>query len=183
MNDLLRYRGERLPIRLVLTVAVLLAVAVVAISARVDAGTLAINVALNALLFMQFRLWDDLVDVDVDRTRFPDRVLCQPIRLTKFWLTLLVLFAFNGAVLLLKSRQSVLVFVALNAVFFVWYHARSYFSRFANVMVVLTKYPVIAFVVAGAPMPQNRTPVIAITSVVYACACLYEFLHNNRGQK
>ena len=185
MNDLLRYRRERLSVGLVLTVAVLLMLAGMTVSARFDAATIGWNVVLAALLVIQFRLWDDLIDIDIDRSQYPDRVLCQMESTTQFWLGMQLLFAINCAAIgFSKSWTEAMIFVAMNAVFFVWYHAvRRYFSRFLNVMFVLAKYPAFTLVIADAPALKNKTSVIISMAVVYAGACLYEILHNIRDQK
>lgn len=185
MNDLTRYRRERLPGTLVLTVAVLLALAGMAATTQFDAAIFCWNLILAAVLMIQFRLWDDLMDVDTDRLQFPDRVLCRLESHRPFWLGVLLLFAINCAAIgFFKSWTTAVVFVSLNIVFFVWYYlVRGYFSRFLNVMFVLAKYPAFTFVIADAPALKNRIPVIISMVAVSVVACLYEILHNKRDHK
>ena len=182
MNDLLRYRRERLPAALVVTVAVLLTIAAALGSARVDSVTFSCDVLMAVVLVVQFRLWDDLADAAHDRVQFPNRVLCQVERHNNFWLVVLVLFAFNGvAIWCLKSLTATVTHLALNALFLAWYHmVRGYFDKSLNAWFVLTKYPVLVFILADPSQPmENKTRVFASTAIVYVAACLYEVLHNS----
>lgn len=185
MNDILRYRRERLPMALVLSVAALLTVAATAASGRVNAADVVWNVALAGSLVIQFRLWDDLNDIDHDRINHPDRVLCRLESHSHFRFVLAILFAINsGALSLLKSPQTATVFIVLNIVFLLWYRVlREYFAAFLHVHVVLIKYPVFAFLIADDPTAKNKTSVVLMMVVVYGGACIYEYLHNRQGQK
>ncbi|MBC7965883.1 MAG: hypothetical protein H7Z17_08155 [Fuerstia sp.] len=185
MNDFLRYRRERLPMPLVLSVAALLTVAATAVSERVRAADVVWNVALAGLLMIQFRLWDDLNDIDKDRIDHPDRVLCRLVSHSHFRFVLAILFIINSVALSLsKSPQSATVFVVLNVVFLLWYSVlRGYFNAFLHVHLVLTKYPVFAFLIADEPTSKNKTSVVLMMVVVYGGACIYEYLHNRHARK
>lgn len=185
MNDILRYRRERLPMALVLSVAALLTVAAIAASGKVSAADVVWNVALAGLLVIQFRLWDDLNDIDLDRISHPNRVLCRLESHSHFRFVLAILFAMNSVALSLsKSPQSATVFIVLNIVFLLWYRVlREYFSAFLHVHVVLTKYPVFAFLIADEPTAKNKTSIVLMMVVVYGGACIYEYLHTRQGRK
>ena len=185
MNDILRYRRERLPMALVVSVAALLTVAAPVASGKVSAADVLRNMLLAGSLVIQFRLWDDLNDIDHDRINHPDRVLCRLVSHTPFRIVLAILFVMNSVALsLLKSPQTATVFIVLNIVFLLWYRVlREYFSAFLHVHVVLTKYPVFAFLIADEPTAKNKTSIVLMMVVVYGGACIYEYLHNRQGRK
>ena len=181
MSELLRYRRERLPLRLVLTVSLLLAAAAAIAVSSYGWTALLWNLVLAALMFVQFRIWDDLADIERDRDEFPGRVLCNVSQRTPFWFAVVGFFMTAGlGILCLKSQVSAITFGALNMLFLLWYHAiRRFFGRLLNVIAVLAKYPAFVFVIADAPI-QYRARTATIVSVVYVGACLYEVLHNKR---
>lgn len=185
MNDLLRYRRERLPMELVLSVAALLTIAAAVLSERWPLADVLWNVVLAGFLVIQFRLWDDLQDINNDRISHPDRVLCRLVSHSHFRIVVVILFVLNSIALsLTKSLHAVTVFVVLNAVFLLWYRAlRDWVGTFLHIHFVLTKYPVFAFLLADEPLSKNRTSVLLILAVVFGGACFYEFLHNRQPGK
>lgn len=185
MIDILRYRRERLPIALVLSVAALLTIAAAAASDRVRPADFVWNMAISGVLVIQFRLWDDLNDIDIDRINHPDRVLCRLVSHSHFRIVLVILFVTNSVALsLTKSLHAATAFIVLNAVFLLWYRVlRKHFREFLHVHLVLTKYPVFAFLIADEPTLKNRTSVVLTMVVVYGGACIYEYLHNRPGRR
>lgn len=184
MNDILLYRRERLPLALVLSVAALLTVAATASSETVRVADVVSNLALAGFLVIQFRLWDDLNDIDHDRLQHPDRVLCRLVSHSYFRFALAILFVLNSVALsLTKSPPAVTVFIVLNVVFLLWYSVlRGWFGKSLHAHFVLTKYPAFAFLIADEPTSKNKTPVV-LMMVVYGGACIYEYLHNRHARK
>lgn len=185
MNDLLRYRRERLPMALVLSVAALLTIAATVLSGRWPIADVLWNVVLAGFLVIQFRLWDDLNDINNDRISHPDRILCRLGSHSHFQIVVVILFVLNSiALTLTKSPNAVAVFVVLNAVFLLWYRVlRNWFGTFLHVHLVLTKYPVFAFLLADEPLSKNRTSAVLMLAVVYVGACIYEFVHKRQPAK
>lgn len=181
VNELLLYRRERLPTALVLTVAALLVAAATAVSESFGAADVVRKMAIAGLLVTQFRLWDDLNDIDHDRTNHPERVLCRLVSHSHFRIVLVILFVINSlAVSLSKSPLVATVFFVLNVVFLLWYRVlRDSFGTFLHVHLVLIKYPVFAFLIADEPASKNKITVVVTMAVVYGGACIYEFLHNS----
>ncbi len=182
MNNLLQYRRERLPGKLVLTVAILLTMAGALVSGATNRVELALDLMLAVLLVSQFRLWDDLQDVDSDRIQHPDRVLCRQTSLRQFRLAGAIMFVVNCAsVLASKAFSTVIVFAATNLAFYIWYNSlRSYFPSWTNSIFVLTKYPAFLFVLVDGSGLRDKTPLVIAMIVVFSAACIYEVLHNLR---
>ena len=182
MNSLLQYRRERLPGKLVLTVAVLLTMVGVLVSGATNRLGVAVDVMLAVLLISQFRLWDDLQDVDADRIRHPDRVLCRQASLRPFRVAVATMFVVNcAAVLAAKAFNTAIIFAAINMVFYIWYNAlRSFFRSWTNSTLVLTKYPAFVFVLVDGSELRDKTSLAVAMIVVFAAACIYEVLHNLR---
>ncbi len=182
MNNLLEYRRERLPLKLVLTVAFLLTMTGALVSGSANRVKLALDFMLAVLLVSQFRLWDDLQDVDADRVRHPDRVLCRQSSLRQFRLAVAIMCLVNcAAVLASKSLTTAIVFAASNMVFYIWYNVlRSFFRTWMSSIFVLTKYPAFLFVMVDGRELRDKTSLAVAMIVVFAAACIYEVLHNLR---
>jgi|GEM_PF-1252728 len=148
------------------------------------ASTWMLNIVLAALLVMQFRLWDDLSDVDSDRGIFPERVLCQAKSLVGFRIVLGLLFAVNVILLAAyKSELALITFLVLNFLVFAWYSVRervrigSVFSQ----TIVLLKYPAFVFLLGShAGVPERMLNSSYSMSLTILCFCIYELLHDNR---
>jgi hypothetical protein len=170
---------------LVLSVAALLTIAATVVSGRWPVADVLWNVVLAGFLVIQFRLWDDLNDINNDRISHPDRVLCRLAAHSHFQIVAMILFVLNSIALsLTKSLHTVTVFAVLNGTFLLWYRAlRDWFGTFLHVHFVLTKYPVFAFLISGEPLSGRKASVVLMLTVVYGGACIYEFVHNRQPAK
>lgn len=142
-----------------------------------------INFALACTLLIQFRLWDDLNDLERDRLDYPQRVLSKTASLTPFRLALAALFALNFALLAFTRPWPILsIFLILNAGFFVWYRASAFF-RINNAFgyhVVLLKYPTFVFLIAPVGDGTLTPAATCAMGMIYFCFCVYEVLHDLR---
>ena len=181
-NELLQYRRERLPLRLVLTVALLLTMTAAFVSVATSLQRLASDWMLAILLVCQFRLWDDLHDVDSDRIKHPHRVLCRQTSLRQFQLAVVILFVINStAIFASRAFNTAIVFVATNIVFFIWYHKlRSFFPPSMNTSFVLSKYPAFLFLLVNGSESRQKVFLAIAMIIVFAAACAYEVIHNMR---
>jgi len=148
------------------------------------ASTWILNIVLAILLVMQFRLWDDLSDVDSDQSFYPERVLCQAKSLVRFRIVLGLLFAVNVTLLAAyKSERSLITFLVLNFLVLAWYSVRGR-VRFGSVFsqtIVLLKYPVFVYLLGShAGGPERMLNSSYAMSLTFLCFCIYELLHDNR---
>ena len=148
------------------------------------ASTWMLNIVLAALLVMQFRLWDDLNDVDSDRSFSPERVLCQAKSLVGFRIVLGLLFAVNVTLLAAyKSELALITFLVLNFLVLAWYSVRER-VRIGSVFlqtIVLLKYPVFVYLLGSqAGGPERMLNSSYAMSLTFLCFCIYELLHDNR---
>ena len=140
------------------------------------------STGLAFLLILQFRLWDDLVDVQRDRHGHPSRLLCRAESLTGFDVLLGVLSVLNGFwISQLGGIIPLLVFWLYTLLLGLWYWLRPSRSpgRDYGYHVVLTKYPLFVYLLSGhssAPIPRLLLSLL----LVYFCFGVYELLHDRR---
>jgi hypothetical protein len=147
-------------------------------AAAVPASALIVAVGLTTLLFVSFRLWDDLEDVDRDRVFSPDRVLVTANRL---WFHLLhAVLLIVSAMLFAQEADGLPIFLAMMAAAWVCYRTlRPWLSdaqwRFG---ILLMKYPLFTLLVVKAigGEASARLAIAALSS--YAAACGYEAWHH-----
>ncbi len=148
------------------------------------ASTWLLNLVLAVLLIVEFRLWDDLSDVDIDRVHFPDRVLCQSKSLVGFRIVLGLLFAVNVILLAAnKSELALIAFLVLHFLVLAWYSVRGR-NRLSSVFsqtIVLLKYPVFVYLLgSNAGGPGRLLTSSYAMSLTFLCFCIYELLHDSR---
>lgn len=183
ISELVRYQRSRMPALLVGSLMMFLCTAAMATEWPATASSWLHNIVLAAFLVMQFRLWDDLSDVDSDRREFPQRVLCQAKSLVGFRMLLGLLLAANVTLLAYKSERSLIAFLVLNFLFLVWYSVRGR-MRFRSVFsqtIVLLKYPAFVYLLSsnavGHESMVNSSYAMGLT---FLCFCIYELLHDSR---
>ncbi len=177
------YARERLPIRLVLPAAIFLTTASLAASARITVPEVLVDLVLASLLVIQFRLWDDLCDLDRDRIDHPQRVLCRLSSHRVFDALRIGLFAINlVAIGIFKSQVAVIVFITVNLLFVLWYRSlrRWFIDRLGGWHVVLLKYPAFVLLLGDDLATSSVLPLGLSMVVVYLCFCLYEILDDDR---
>ena len=170
------YWRERFPWRIFLPVIVFLAVPSL-LSA--GASRLAILLLLLLLVF-QFRLWDDLGDVETDRIEFPERVLCRRRSVAPFyWLWLAV--AMGVVVLLWGHRPLLVCYLVTVTAFFLWYRFLApHAPPVLRYHVVAVKYPIFVYFAAGLSSESRGPLVVATMALVYLTFVVYEPLHDPR---
>ena len=115
---------------------------------------------LAALLIVQFRLWDDLADLQHDAHHHPQRVLVRTVHRYKFVLLCVVATLPSVWILWLwRDLAQLLVYAGLCAVMGTLYTASSQWPRIARGHLVLLKYPVFTWLCAVNPQPY-RTVVV-----------------------
>jgi hypothetical protein len=183
MNDvLIAYLRERFRLKVFGPAATMLAAAALwATGLRPTAASVALALGVGVGLLLQFRLWDDLEDLERDRVRHPERVLvgANPVQ---FQLIGIILAGANVLILAVLSPIAALGLVGLDISFLIAYTTlRRWLSdRVWRFHVLLLKYPVFVCLIAapvGRVLPWR---LLAASCVVYVCACTYETLHDRR---
>lgn len=140
------------------------------------------DLAIATLLLLEFRLWDDLSDVQIDRARHPNRVLPRSAHLASFWWLLAIVATLAGVVAAWsRTWQGIAAFVAIHLLLAAWYRMpRRTVWETANYHFVLLKYPAFVVVLSmrhGASW--GVTLIIALLSI-YLALCVYEVWHDDR---
>lgn len=136
--------------------------------------------ALRAFVFtLAFRVWDDLEDRGVDRILHPERVLASTSRVAPFMALILGLWAV-GTTLLFPLSDLLPRVVALGiagVTLSAWYASRrsENWNRVAGGLIVLVKYPLIAYAVAPALPTVTSARTVIVLAVLYALICVYEY--------
>ncbi len=131
-------------------------------------------------LLLQFRLWDDISDIDRDRQKHPDRVMARAETLLPFIYLTAALFTVN--LLLLAAQpgppRRLWVFLLLNAAYLLWYNLLRgiLHSRVFAYHVVLVKYPVIVFFLSGDG--GDMWSLLLAVVMVFISFSMYEALHD-----
>jgi len=175
------YVAERLPARLMLPLAGVLALAAAG-GGWHSARTLAADAGLALLLVAQFRVWDDLADRERDARARPHRVLVCAASVTPAVHLCVGLSAIGLTWTAIRDggASSLAILVALNVVLAVWYARRGPRTA-AGDHVLLAKYPAIVLVTAGARAAANPAGVLLAAAAVYLGACVYEACHDRTG--
>ena len=183
-SELLRYRRTRMPVTLIGPLTMFLCTAALATGWPAAASTWMLNLVLAVLLITEFRLWDDLSDVDSDRVIFPERLLCQTKSLVGFRIVLGLLFAVNVILLAAnKSELSLITFLVLNFLVLAWYSVRGRirFSSVFSQTIVLLKYPVFVYLLSSNTGGRESMLTSSYAmSLTFLCFCIYELLHDSR---
>ena len=181
IEDLTRYARTRFTARVYLPLALFLCVAAAAGVVPGRPADFAVAMVVAYALVFQFRLWDDLADRERDRRNHPERVLANSRSIRVFVFLLVVVFAVNLGVFVLRVDTSrVLIYLLMNGAALVWYlRLRSLVTdATASAHVLLLKYPVIVYLLGGW-FPRGSVGYLTLSmALVYLCFCIYETLHD-----
>ena len=125
---------------------------------------------LAVFLLLQFRLWDDLADLRMDRIHHPQRVMSRSLSTGLFVGAAGLLAVVCGALTAWSDPRKLIVLAGLTILLLVWYRVRPP-ELTLGYHVVLIKYP--AFVYLLSPAPSRRA-----LPFVFFGACAYEVLHD-----
>ena len=144
-------------------------------------GHALIDMLLAALLLAQFRIWDDLADVPIDRRVDPNRTLCTTLHRKAFQLIVIGL-AITAAGLLVSTADpaapGLLGGLTLLMVCWYWFPPRSSWSGL-NYHVVLLKYPAFILLIDSRRAPLSGDTTILQTIIgVYLLLCVFEVCHD-----
>ena len=183
------YLRERYPARRFVPLALLLGGMGILASPELARVTLedaarawARGTSLAYLLVLSFRVWDDLQDREVDAVRHPERITVRADRVSPLrWLSWILIDIAGLLVMLGPQRmERLLVLVALGVALMLWYLVRDAAGRtpIAAAVVVLTKYPVIAYLAAPAVLWEDGGLLRAAPFLLalYLFLCVHEVL-------
>ena len=97
------YLSSRVPFRLFVPLAAFLVSAGFASVPSADMTHWLLATVVAFLLVLQFRLWDDIADLERDRAQHPQRWMCQSDDLSPFYSAAAILVVTNACVLTLMS--------------------------------------------------------------------------------
>ena len=186
MSALARYARERLPLQVfgpALVCLVCLAWWAASAAMPPEPTVVARSAAVVLVLLLQFRLWDDLADLDADRATHPGRVLARST-LAPFHLALAVL-TLSAFIVSVTRPMALAGILLLDAAFLYAYwrlrrHVRDEVWRFG---ILLLKYP--AFVAIAALVASDSfegVRLVLAAAAAYAGAVVYEDWHTRRAR-
>jgi hypothetical protein len=144
----------------------------------------AISFTMALLLVFELRLWDDLCDVDRDRSEHPERVLGGSASLWPFWALVGLLMAINFALaILLRGWLVAAMLLGLHVLLAAWYGVRSQtpWLPVVSYHVVVLKYPVIVWMLGALTAADLVGPPLLLSAaMVYLILCIYEVAHDKQ---
>jgi 4-hydroxybenzoate polyprenyltransferase len=174
---LLAYARERLtPGRLLPAGLLVVAATLIGRGWSRDAGT-ASDVAVAFGLVIAFRMWDDVMDRERDRSKHPERVVVRASSTTPL-IVAAAAVAIGAAILVGSARgfASLSILAIYTAVL-----AASYATRGARTAIrewlLLLKYGVFTLALIGVPAAWTPRALLSAAGA-FAAACIYEWWHD-----
>lgn len=178
-NRLRDYVAERLPPGQFVPLPLVLLLASLVGGREIHLGGLALQLGLALSWIFQFRLWDDLHDLEQDRKQHPHRVLVGTQSLAHFrWVAGLVsLGNFVAAGFLLSWTIAFTLLLPLNLILAALYRTGG-IPRLLHAQIVLIKYPGFVLMLSGGIAGLSAETGIAILLIHFTFA-VYELLHDS----
>ena len=129
------------------------------------------------LLLLWFRLWDDLCSMKKDRIRSPERITVNPFYTRSLWIWLFVLSVISfSLILIFYGFIMTIIMIIFSAIFIVIYLFHEKLNQLHYDLLVLIKYPVIAFTVSSAtsPLKDKIIPLL----IIYLITLVYDVFHD-----
>jgi hypothetical protein len=181
IHELLNYRRERFPLGIFAPLAIFLFTASLSAGWYLTTLEAFCHLLLSLSFVFQFRLMDDLADVDRDQREHPERSLSRATALAPYVAMLVVLITLNCvSVVLLKSLPRLAAFLCLTLAMGGWYAVpgRRCCGGVPNYHVVLLKYPIFVYLLSPMVWDSGAVSLFCGMVAVYLCFCIYETLHD-----
>jgi len=171
------YLSERFRARIFVPLALVIAAA--ASGGVLTMTRFGVDAGFALLLLAQFRSWDDLADRGRDAIAHPERVLTRVSSIAP-------IVAFSGALAILNiclavqrdaSGIAVTALVTLVGLLGAWYALRTVRTAAGDVL-LLSKYPAMVIVVAGARVLNTPVQIVCAALALLLAVCLYEVCHD-----
>jgi hypothetical protein len=175
---ILRYFKERFNVCLFIPLSVFLAIgSETSVLNFTDKFDIFIRAASALLLLLWFRLWDDLCSREKDKKAVPDRITVDPHNSKVLWKWFFILFFMSlFLVYALHHATMLLVTIVLAMLFVLFYALRNRLNQIIFDLLILIKYPIIAFVVSSenTPFQDKIFPLL----MIYLILVVYEVFHD-----
>jgi 4-hydroxybenzoate polyprenyltransferase len=177
MTLLLAYARERLRAGRLLPAGLLVVFAVLAGRGWSWGAATAADIAAAFALVIAFRMWDDVMDRERDRSRHPQRIVVRASSTVPF--TVAAVAVAIGAGILVgvtHGPASVGLLAAYSAVLAASYATRGPRSAVRE-WILLLKYGVFTLALVGLPAALTPRGLLS-AAAAFALACVYEWLHD-----
>lgn len=179
-----QYLCTRFPVVQFVPLAVFIAAAGLAPAPPGPLSEWVMAAALALILVLQFRLWDDIADRERDCESHPERVICQTRNIKPFLVAALSLTVLSGLLLAWYHGQNTrsAAYLLLCVTLFAWYRLRPTptASGLLNSMLVLLKYPVIAWLISTPGAVSDAPLLCSCLFSVYLIFIIFEILDDHR---
>lgn len=158
VSELARYAASRLGTARIVALTVLVIAVSLAISTHRSPTDIGTSALLAGLLIAQFRLWDDLADIDFDRIHHPRRILVTSRNVRTYFILVAFLAVLNAAIIAaLRSPAQLIAYMLLLAGTATLYRRRAWSGawRLLRTQLVLIKYPVFLYLCASDGIPEH----------------------------
>ena len=178
MTVLTKYIQERFKFRVYIPLSIFLATgSEFSVLYKMNTGEAIKRTVSAFLLLLLFRLWDDLYFMEKDRIRDPERITVNPLYNGPLWIRLIMLSVFSFLFILVSySILMTTVLIIFTLVFLSFYFFNKLLGQLFFDLLVLLKYPVIAFIISSerTPFRDKILPLI----IIYLVTLVYEVFHD-----
>ena len=170
-KDLAAYVSSRLAIARIALLWLALSACAVLMSPALSSTAVIFTLTLMAILILQFRLWDDIVDRHVDAIIHPQRSLVNTFHVQRFIYLCAGLCVPAVIALSYLDETHWLGYGVLLVAMAIFYASTSALPRLIRAHLVLLKYPIFIWLCAS---NANPTQWLRYGMVVYFALCVYE---------
>jgi hypothetical protein len=170
-KDLAAYVSSRLAIARIALLWLVLSACAVLMSLTHSSAAVIFSITLMAILIIQFRLWDDIVDRNVDAVIHPQRVLVNSDHIQRFAYLCGGLCVPVVIVLSYFDETHWLSYGVLLLAMAIFYATTSALPRLIRAHLVLLKYPIFIWLCAS---NANPTQWLRYGMAAYFALCMYE---------
>jgi hypothetical protein len=170
-KDLIAYVNSRLAIARIALLWLVLSVGAALLSSALAFTSAIFSIVLMAILIVQFRLWDDLVDCHVDAVIHPQRTLVNTLHVQQFFYLCGGLCVPAVIALSFFNKTHWLIYGVLLLAMAIFYAVSAELSGLIRAHLLLLKYPIFIWLCAWNADP---TQWLRYGMAVYLALCLYE---------
>lgn len=186
-KDLGDYFYTRFPITQFIPLAIFLSLAGLAVSSPAQPLPWLVASILSLSLVLQFRIWDDIADRDLDRVTHPERVLPHTQYMHLFFIIAAALFVMNGILVYWYQDNSTRAagYLVLSVSLLTWYRLRPNVlsTSLLNSLVILAKYSVIAWLISSPVADTDLMLFFSCLFSVYLIFIIFEVLDDTNLQQ
>jgi hypothetical protein len=175
---IMRYLKERFNLCLFIPLGFLLTIgSETSIQYPINKFDIFIRLAFALQMLLWLRLWDDLSSIDKDRKNSPNRITVNPDNALILWKWFFILSLISFLLIYKLHNFAMVLIIFIFVIFFMFiYFLREKLNQLMFDLLILIKYPIIAFIFSSesTPFRDKILPLI----IIYLILFIYEIFHD-----